>query len=119
MRANCPFSIEKQVEATVRAGINYDNLGAVKEKRETGELPAKNAGLSWGEWLIYPYVISHKGNNYFRFYPFPGGNIVTKYFRDGERVEFEQVEPYLLSSEKGEKTGDCFVVNEIFIQSLK
>lgn len=119
VRVGCPFSIEKEVCATVRAGINYDNLDAVKEKRENGELPAKNAGLSWGEWLIYPYVISHKGNNYFRFYPFNGGKVVTQFFRDGERVTFEQVESYLLASEKSEKTGDCFVVNESSILNLK
>ena len=119
VRANCPFAIEKEVCATVRAGLNYDNQAVVKEKRETGELPAKNAGLSWGEWLIFPYVISHKGQNYFRFYPFPGGKVVTQYFRDGERVNFEQVEQYLLASEKQDKSGDCFVVNESSIVNLK
>lgn len=119
VRANCPFSIEKEVSATVRAGINYNNLTAVQQKRESGELPEQNNGLPWGKWLVFPHVIEHKGNNYFRFYPFNGGKVVTQYFRDGERVDFAQVEPYLLASEKGEKTGDCFTVNESSILSLK
>lgn len=119
VRVGCPFAIEKEVTATVRAGINYDNLATVKEKREIGDLPSHNPGLKWGKWLVFPYVIEHKGNNYFRFYPFTGGKVVTQYFRDGERVEFEQIEQFLLSSEKTEKSGDCFVVNESSILSLK
>lgn len=119
VRANCPFAIEKEVTAVVRAGIDYDNQKSVQVKRETGELPAENNGLPWGKWLVFPYVIEHKGNNYFRFYPLPGGKVLTQYFRDGERVTFEQIEQYLLSSEKTDKSGDCFVVNESSILSLK
>lgn len=119
VRVNCPFSIEKEVTATVRAGIDYDNQKAVQVKRENGELPEKNNGLPWGKWLVFPYVIEHKGQNYFRFYPFNGGKVTTQFFRDGERVTFEQVEPYLLASEKAEKSGDCFVVNESSILNLK
>ena len=49
-----------------RIGCNYDNLAAVKEKREDGTLPSENQGLPWGEWLVPNYVIEHKGKLYFR-----------------------------------------------------
>lgn len=110
--------VSKTVSAVVRAGLSYDSQAVVKEKRETGELPAKNAGLTWGEWLIFPYVIAHKGNHYFRFYPFPGGKVETAWQLDGRPADFEQVAPYLLASEKQEKNGDCFVVKAESILSL-
>jgi hypothetical protein len=49
-----------------RVGVTYDNIGVVQEKRESGELPAENQGLPWGQWEIFPYVIAHKGEKYLR-----------------------------------------------------
>jgi len=51
---------------TVRVGVNYDNIQAVQDKRATGDLPAQNAGLPWGEWVDFPYTIAHKGEMYLR-----------------------------------------------------
>ena len=58
--------IIKHSEFQARVGVNYDNIGAVKEKRENGELPSENQGLPWGSWEIFPYVIAHKGERYIR-----------------------------------------------------
>lgn len=43
--------ITKQSMFTCRLGVNYDNIRKVQDKRETGELPAQNQGLSWGSGL--------------------------------------------------------------------
>lgn len=40
-------TILKSVRMVGRVGVEYDNLRAVQEKRESGELPTENAGLPW------------------------------------------------------------------------
>lgn len=119
VKKNIPFSIEKRVCAVVRAGINYDNLNNVQEKRENGELPAENAGLPWGKWFVFPYIIEHKGEKYLRFYPFPNGEVKRVFLLDGAEVPFETVENFLLASEKQERDGDCFNVRESSVVSFK
>jgi hypothetical protein len=60
--------ITKTVEGIFRSGIDYSKLQSVKsgiesgERKEVGELP-------WGEWLEFPWIIGHKGNEYIRLYP--------------------------------------------------
>ena len=56
--------IEKRTSMTIRAGIDYDNLSAVKEKRANGDLPEVNNGLPWGSWVCFPYIISHNDKHY-------------------------------------------------------
>ncbi len=101
--------IEKLSVFQARAGINYDNVKAVKEKRESGELPAENAGLPWGEWHQFPYVIRHKGKFYFRLYTV-ANNFTPKtvYFVNGVESDRATVEPLCLASEFYDKITDCF-----------
>lgn len=103
-------SIRKATVMTVRAGIEYDNMKVVKDKRESGELPAENAGLPWGEWEVYPYLIQHHGIRYARLYPMASSNTQVAYFMDGKERTFEEVEQYLLASEKRKQKGDCITV---------
>jgi hypothetical protein len=56
VRKGCA-EILKDSRFTVRIGVNYDNQAAVKEKRESGELPAENAGLIGREWIVFPYIM--------------------------------------------------------------
>ena len=53
--------IQKLSTFQARVGVEYDNIQAVKDKRASGELPAENAGLPWGQWYDYPHIIEHKG----------------------------------------------------------
>jgi len=110
-RKGVSAAIEKQVTMSMRAGVDYDNLSSVKEKRENGELPAENAGLPWGQWVAFPYLISHKDKHYLRLYPNGNGKIETEYFLNGEKTTLEQVKPFLLASElpSGEKP-ECITV---------
>jgi hypothetical protein len=106
--------ITKRSEFQCRVGVNYDNIKAVQEKRETGELPAENAGLPWGEWVEFPYVISHKGELYLRctvlnndFYREP------VYTQQGDVISRETAQEQCLASEFSAR-GD----NEVFTVKL-
>lgn len=111
-RKNVVDSIRKAVVMVGRIGIDYDEQVAVQRKRENGELPAVNNGLSWGEWEIFPFLIVHKGENYLRLYKGTSKTVKpsVQWLRNGEPVSFESVANDLLASEKAEKTGDCFTV---------
>lgn len=111
--------VTKRSKGTVRFGVEYDNMKAVQEKREGGVLPEKNAGLPWGEWSAYPYLISHKGNSYLRTSKVPGSKIETEYFLNGRKVEKKDVEAMCLKSEFSGNEADCFNVNVENILSIK
>lgn len=103
--------IMKRSSAVVRFGVEYDNIQAVQEKRTNGELPAQNAGLQWGEWLMYPYFIKHKNQIYLRCSTVPNTKVKSEYYLNGVKVPFEQVENMLLASEKNAKKAEVFTIN--------
>jgi len=115
-RKGTAANIRKAVLTVGRVGIDYEKLGAVKEKRENGELPKESAGIGdWAEWVTFPYLIRHKGTGqlYLRMYSGTSDKIKpkVKWLKEGKVVPFDQVEADLLSEEK--KTGevkDCFIV---------
>lgn len=124
-------SIEKQTIATVRAGVSYDRMKAVIEKRESGELPKENAGLPWGKWAqfggesLFPHVIEHtcKGETepcfYFRFATFPGGSLRVTYLINGEEeTDWRVVRALCLKSEFDEPPADVFTVKADSVLSL-
>ena len=103
--------VEKMVSGVFRAGINYDNKQSVQDKRESGELPAVNAGLPWGQWLIFPHVISHKGNLYLRIYPANQNQVKSEYFLNGISARREEIEPLCLASEFTERESvECMTI---------
>lgn len=53
-------NLVKITTAVVRTGVDYANL-AVNADTDTGALP-------WGEWAVFPYVITHKDAEYVRLY---------------------------------------------------
>jgi hypothetical protein len=103
--------VEKVTSLVVRGGIDYDNMKVVQEGREDGSLPKENAGLPWGEWAEFPYHITHKGQEYARFYPASGIDIATgkefiphvEYFLNGNPVEKKDIQQICLASEFSEK----------------
>ena len=44
------LKIEKIVEATVRVGVSYSNLSAVKERRATEAKPMNPSHVQWWRW---------------------------------------------------------------------
>lgn len=92
-------NIVKITKAVVRFGIEYDNMKAVQIKRESGELPKENAGLPWGEWKQYPYIITHKGNDYLRVSVSANNPIISEYYLNGKRVDKDVIKSMCLASE--------------------
>lgn len=116
------ISVEKVTKCVVRGGIDYDNIGVVKEGREDGTLPQENAGLPWGEWIAFPFHIAHKGNDYLRLYPASGIEFTPKttYYLNGEEVGKDIVEPLCLASEfkVNEQKPLCFTIKAESLVSI-
>ena len=87
-------TLTKISRAICLTGVEYRNL-AVNEDTETGALP-------WGEWSQYPYVITHKGQDYLRIYAVDK-TVTTRYFVDGIEVFREDFLPYLTPSQREAK----------------
>jgi len=114
----------KETSGKFSAGIDYENMAKVEEGRDNGDLPSENAGLPWGHWINFPYIIGHKGKTYVRLYP-PSENRSTKenvkksipkvrfLTADGVEVSPEVVKAVALASEfPKEKTEVlCFTVD--------
>lgn len=114
-KAHAGNKVEKVTRLVIRGGVDYDNIGMVKEGREDGSLPSENAGLPWGEWQEFPLHITHKGTDYARFYPASGIEFTPKveYFLNGVSVEKSVIEPLVLASElpkPNEETPLCFTI---------
>lgn len=110
-------SILKTSTFQCRAGVNYENIKSVQEARETGEMPAESAGLPWGTWKVFPYVIEHKGEFYFRCTTIKNNFIPrTVYTRDGAEISKEEAAAAALASEF--KDGDRSEVFNIKTSSI-
>jgi hypothetical protein len=84
-------TLTKVTTAVVMTGVEYRNL-AVNSEVETGALP-------WGEWSQYPYVVTHKGNDYLRVNTVDG-TVKTRYFVDGIDVSRDEFLGYLTPSQR-------------------
>lgn len=124
-------AITKSVTMQARAGVNYDNMRDVIAKRDSGELPAHNAGLPWGTWAtlggvsLFPHVIAHtpKGEShekhYLRFATLPNGNPgKVEYFLDGAPISKEAARKLTLASEWSEGAKDVFNVCAAHVKSI-
>jgi hypothetical protein len=92
--------LEKTTSAVCRAGIDFSNLGVVKEAIANGER-GEVEPLPWGEWKKFPYIIEHKGVEYIRLYPSNAANQfpTCRYFVDGVEVSKEAFSCYLTPAE--------------------
>lgn len=113
--------ILKQSEFQCRVGVNYDNIKAVQEKRAEGTLPAENAGLPWGEWALFPYVITHKGEYYVRCTVVRNNfRKAPKFIRGGVEIDRSEAEVACLASEFREgDDNDVFNIKVSSIRSVK
>ena len=105
--------IMKDSTFVCRIGVDYDNIAAVQEKRDNGELPAVNQGLPWGQWAVFPYLIEHKGEYYFRCTSVNGNNASTPrviYLRNGQEISKVDAESACLASEFRDDERDVFNV---------
>ena len=115
------MKITKISKAIVRFGCQYDNLKAVQDKRENGELPEINQGLNGLEWLEYPIFLRGLKNNnvYLRVNLIPDTIIETKYYLNGNEVTKDEILKYCLASNfSNGKPLDVFNVNIDNIQEI-
>ena len=98
--------VEKVTRIVVSSGKTYDNQALVKEGREDGTLPEENAGLPWGQWAEFPYHITHKEQDYVRFYSASGVAFEPKveYYLNGVQVDKATIQPLCLASEFPSRT---------------
>lgn len=85
-------SVRKHVSAVVRTGIDFANL-ARNEERDTG-------AMTWGEWVVFPLVKTHKGREYARLYTAPNSRVRVHYTIDGQPATREQVADLLTPSKR-------------------
>lgn len=114
---SCISEVRKAVRMVGRIGIDYNNISAVKAKRESGELPdeAQPIWKGAGEWAVFPFLIRHKtkGTHYARFYFGTSDKVCPKvqWYLDGNPVEFNVVESMLTAEEKrDDEKSECFTV---------
>jgi hypothetical protein len=95
--------LRKVTKALVMTGAEFSGL-AENSDRDTGELP-------WGQWAAYPYVIAHKGNDYYRLYTVDN-TIKSIYLVNGEVVDWATFSGYLTPSQAAGKrpVGGCITV---------
>ena len=90
--------LEKRTRATVKTGIDFANLNEVKQGIASGER-GEVQSLPWGEWTVFPYLVTHKGAEYLRLYPVSGSKMGVEYFVNGNPVDRETFKTYLTPSE--------------------
>lgn len=91
--------ITKEMSFRCRIGVTYDNIRKVQDKREEGILPAKNAGLKWGEWAVFPYIIHHNGQFYLRCTVLQGSRVESTFFQNGREISRDEAQPQCTSRE--------------------
>jgi hypothetical protein len=104
-----------------RVGVEYDNIKAVQDKRASGELPAVNAGLPWGEWFDYPHIIEHKGEYYYRCTRVRNDFVPqVEYTRNGIQITKAEAELDCLASEfRGDTDNEVFTIKVQSLQQVK
>lgn len=114
------LSVTKSVRCVAQVGVNYDNRASVQAARESGAAPAENAGLPWGQWKIFPFVITHKGADYLRIYPVANRAPKVIYRIDGAIVSKEDARKVCLASEFSESAAHaCFTVNAASVLAVR
>jgi hypothetical protein len=97
--------LRKFSKATVRTGVAFANLTAVKDAIEAGERGEVGSLPSWQEWAAFPFILRHKGNGteYLRLTLIEGSPIVSRYEVDGVEVDAATFYSMLPKQSDGER----------------
>ena len=108
--------IEKIVETTVRVGVSYSNLSAVKERRTTMSQSITSTHAQWWRWCdgyrnIMKEKISDPSQRYITFATIPnGGNVKVFWYIDGRPASEEEVREITVPSYWSKSSLDVFDV---------
>lgn len=111
--------ITKQTSCMARIGVDYENKASTIEGRASGELPATNQGLPWGQWARFPYLIKHKGGLYLRVIPRAGKPLKTIYRINGQICRREEVESLCLASEFRDEEPGCLTIKAANLRRIR
>lgn len=113
--------IKKHSSQTIRTGVDYDNMKAVKEKRVSGELPLVNQGLPWGRYVKFPYYVENdSGTKKYLRMALDKNNLPESYFTiNGQVVTEQDVLRFVTPSAIRSKATDTRVVSVENITSIK
>ena len=110
------YKIYKIVEATVRVGVSYSNLSAVKERKSAEVRPANPSHVQWWRWCegcrnVMKEKISDPSQRYITFATVPnGGNIKVLWYINGKSVPEEEVRAITIPSYWNKPNLDVFDV---------
>ena len=110
------YKIYKIVEATVRVGVSYSNLSAVKERRATESKPMDPSHVQWWRWCegcrnIMKEKISDPSQRYITFATVPnGGNIKVLWYINGKPASEDEVRAITVPSYWNKSNLDVFDV---------
>lgn len=108
--------IEKIVETTVRVGVSYSNLSAVKERRENESYVVKQKPVQWWKWSdgyrnVIKEKISDPSQKYVTLATVPkGGNTRVCWYIDGKSASEEEVRAITVPSYWNKSNLDVFDV---------
>lgn len=91
-------SLEKVTSMVVRTGIDFSNLTSVKDGIAAGER-GEVQSLPWGVWAKFPFIISHKGEEFVRLTLAPNSRPSTIFKVDGVEVSREEFAKFLTPSD--------------------
>ena len=110
------YKVEKVVEATVRVGVSYSNLSAVKERRLAEVKSANPPHVQWWRWCegyrnIMKEKISDPSQKYITFATIPnGGNVKVFWYINGKSASEEEVRAITIPSYWSKSNLDVFDV---------
>jgi hypothetical protein len=116
--------IVKETVATVRIGVQYDNIAAVQEQRADGTIPSENQGLRGRHWVIENCLLkSEKDGSYLLRCAMVKNNDgckpTVRYLKDGVEVAREvALEGTLASENKTSEQTDQQVIFDLKVQNL-
>ena len=91
-------SLEKVTSMCVRTGVDFSNLTSVKEGIANGER-GEVQSLPWGVWAKFPFIISHKGEEFVRLTLAANSKPSTIFKVDGLEVSREEFSKFLTPSD--------------------
>jgi hypothetical protein len=111
-------NLVKVSSGVFRSGIDFANLTSVKDGIANGER-GEVQSLPWGEWVSFPYLIAHKGEQYVRLYPSVGHKVETKFFVNEVEVTKDEFNSFLTPSDAKPSEGvECFTIKASNIISV-
>ena len=108
--------VEKVVEATVRVGVSYSNISAVKERKSAETKPTGPSHVQWWKWCegcrnIMKEKISDPSQKYITFATIPnGGNVKVFWYINGKSASEEEVRAITIPSYWNKPNFDVFDV---------